>query len=483
MDLLARVAATISKAGLLVPHETVIVGVSGGPDSLCLLDCLQRLDYRPVVAHLDHQLRADSWDDAEFVMGVARDYGLPMVIERRSVPRGDGEGSLEERARQVRYEFLARVAQERRCRAVAVGHTGDDQAETVLMHLLRGAGTTGLRGMLPLTPLDRLVRTQESVGRALVRPLLEITRQETEAYCASVGLKPRLDPSNRDPAFFRNRLRHELLPALTAYNPEIKDVLRRMAEVMAGEADVVAACVESIWPDVVRPAGESGLALLVGPLGAQSIGVQRAVLREVVSRLRPDIRDVGFEAVERMRGLLGVEGAPLRQTVVGGLEALRTPDLLVISVPGKPITLPEYPQVTRDVARAWRVPSAVRLACGWRLTAETQTLTPGRRRSLGRGDGGRLAAFDADRIEGGLRLRPPRPGDRIGVLGMQGSANVADLLASQHIPRPARARWPVVTAGDEVIWVAGLRMAHRPRLRGTSRRALVLRLLPPLKDR
>ena len=283
-DLLARVRQYAQRYRLFSPGETVVVGVSGGPDSLCLLHLLRRLapELRLWlhVAHLHHGLRGAEADaDAAFVAELADCWGLPCTVGRADVAALAREAglSLEEAARQARYRFLAGVAEAGGAATLAVGHNADDQAETVLMHFLRGSGAAGLRGMLPRTPLDdyRLLqaatipiasghrvtalrsprwrqvfvvyswtaqplavsgadgdasdpppspgpRVPASPRLHLVRPLLSISRAEIEAYCAEYRLAPRTDRSNEDTIFFRNRLRHELLPLLETYNPGIR---------------------------------------------------------------------------------------------------------------------------------------------------------------------------------------------------------------------------------------------------------------------
>jgi tRNA(Ile)-lysidine synthetase-like protein len=223
-----QVAAFIQRERLLSPGHPVVAAVSGGPDSLCLLDCLQRLEYPILVAHLDHRLRAGSWREAEFVLREARRRGLPSIVERVQPPGLRKRGrSMEEAARIARYDFLVWAATGWGAAIVAAGHTADDQVETILMHFLRGAGVHGLRGMLPKTSLKGWdgqgqaeggalfrVSTQlatrrrqpagdDANGVDLIRPLLETTRDQTEAHCRAAGLRPRRDPSNQDPAFFQ----------------------------------------------------------------------------------------------------------------------------------------------------------------------------------------------------------------------------------------------------------------------------------------
>ncbi len=266
-DLQPQFRDYIRRHGLLAAGEMIVVGVSGGPDSLCLLHLLRRLApelaLRLHVAHLNHGLRGPEADeDAEFVAELAACWGLPVTIGRADVAALAAQPgrSLEEAARLVRYAFLAEVADATGATTIAVGHNADDQAETVLMHFLRGSGVAGLRGMLPRAPLSDYRLGEPAAPRIpasprlLVRPLLAIPRADIEAYCAAHSLAPRFDRSNEDTTFYRNRLRHELLPLLATYNPAIGETLARTAAVLAGDHEIVQAALDAAWAAAARPA-------------------------------------------------------------------------------------------------------------------------------------------------------------------------------------------------------------------------------------
>ena len=234
--MLDRFPTTLQSECHLEQDLLLLVGVSGGPDSLCLLDVLRRLDYRLVVAHLDHGLRPESADEALAVQRLAESLGAACVVERQDVSAfAEMHGiSLEEAARSVRYRFLFEQARLYEAQAVAVGHTADDQVETVLMHLLRGAGLSGLRGMA-----YRSLPNTWSQDIPLVRPLLGTWREEVLAYCHANALQPHLDSSNLDIRFYRNRLRHDLIPYLKNYNPRVHEVLWRTARVLSDDYAVL----------------------------------------------------------------------------------------------------------------------------------------------------------------------------------------------------------------------------------------------------
>jgi tRNA(Ile)-lysidine synthase len=468
MRLSEQVASYIDREGLLEHRQSLVVGVSGGPDSLCLLDCLIRLNYRIVVAHFDHQLRAESEEEAEFVGQVASAYGVPFELGRGPVVRR--KQSSEEAARLYRYRFLASVAGKEGIERIAVGHTADDQAETVLMHLIRGAGSSGLRGMLPVTDLSVWVELSEMESTYLVRPLLEVWRHETEAYCAEHGLAARKDSSNQDSRYFRNRLRNELLPELRTYNPRIHEVLVRTAKVMAAEAEAIDQLVEEHWNDWVRAAGEGVLALQAGALFQAPLALQRATLRRAIRQLDPAMRDVGFDTIERALQTMR-EGK--RLTLLGGLDLLTLNGEAYLRKPGASLPLEGVPQMRSKEAQRLSIPFQVELEAGWALTgteAEPKGEIPG---------GADEVWFDASGIKDEIALRAPRAGDRMAPIGMAGSIKLSDLFVNRKAPRAARERWPVIACGEEIIWVPGLHRSERARVSPSTRKIVQMRLLTP----
>ena len=468
MHLSERVATYIEQEGLLEPRQSLVVGVSGGPDSLCLLDCLVRLSFQPVVGHFDHQLRAESAEEADFVRQIADSYGVSFELGRG--PDVRNKQSLEEAARLYRYRFLASVARERGIERIAVGHTANDQAETVLMHLIRGAGPSGLRGMLPATDLSDWDGRTEAGSATLVRPLLEVWRHETEGYCSEYGLAARTDPSNQDPRYFRNRLRNELLPELRTYNPRVQEALLRTAKVMAAEAEVMDQLVEEHWSDWVRTAGDGVLELQAGALFRAPLALQRATMRRAILQLAPEIRDVGFDTVERVLQSMR-EGK--RLTLRGGLDLLTLNGEAFLRKPNASIPLDGVPQMRSKEVQAVSIPFQVELEAGWALMGTEAE----RKGEIPRGS--EEVWFDALQIEDEITIRPPKPGDRMVPIGMSGSMKLSDLFVNRKVPRPAREHWPVITCGEEIIWVPGLHRSERARVALSTQQIVHIRLMTP----
>jgi tRNA(Ile)-lysidine synthase len=303
-NLVSRVRAEAAAALVAFPSQlTLLVGVSGGPDSLCLADALAHVSgTRIVLAHLNHQLRGAEADaDAQHVRAFAEARGLAVVIECQDVAAlaRQSQRSIELAAREARYAFLAQAAREHNTQFVAVAHHADDQAETVLFRMLRGAGTEGLRAMQQRAPLPG------APALMLLRPLLRITRKEIEHYCADLGIVTRHDASNDLRDATRNRIRHEVMPLLQEINPGVKQVLARLADSAAADAEVIAYAVEKALTHCVSQTRDS-FTVLRAAWAQLPVGLQRGVLRACVRRLRPEqgVTDLNFSAIEEARDVL-----------------------------------------------------------------------------------------------------------------------------------------------------------------------------------
>jgi tRNA(Ile)-lysidine synthase len=483
IDVLKQVRCTVDDHSLLERGDGVVVGVSGGPDSLCLLHVLLRLrevyDLRLHVAHLHHGARgADADADAEFV-GALAEWGLPVTIERQDVPALAREHRLafEEAARRVRYAFLARVAGKASAHKIAVGHNADDQAETVLMHFLRGAGPAGLRGMLPATPIADYrmlepLRMQEArckrqsldiphlASCIIIRPLLDVSRVDIERYCAERGLEPRFDRSNLDTTYFRNRLRHELLPLLETYNPNVRGRLRHTAAVVAADYELLSQLQEQSWVDTVREERETAVVFNRVAWRTLPVALQRSVLRRAVYRLRRSLRDVDFCHVEGARrvGLSGETGA--QATLPSGLALTVGYDALTVGDEGDAGPLPDEPLLWCDEPLTVQIPGTTSLPqSDWVLRAEllkrwgleqiADNLDPW------------TAYLDVDALAAPLMLRRRRRGDRFRPQGMEGhSVKLSAFLINCKVPRAWRGRVPLLVAGGEIVWVCGRRVGE-----------------------
>jgi tRNA(Ile)-lysidine synthase len=504
------ITRAVAQYTLWTPGARLVVAVSGGGDSLCLLGALLALRASGhrlapgelIVAHLDHGLRGEESNaDARYVQRLASDLGLTCVIERAEIAP---ETFSEDHARQMRYAFLRRVAVEHDAERIVTGHTRDDQAETILLHWLRGGGLAGLRGMAPLHD-------------DIARPLLDVTHAQTLAYCAAVGWQPREDSSNRDPRFLRNRIRHELLPLLETYNPGIRDLLVRNGVLLAADDDYLDAQAQSAWDKIAEVntylLGKNNIRgsvrLHLEPLRALPAAIRHRLYRAAARNLL--CADVALEArhILALDKLLANRRTGATLHLVGGLRAQLAYDALIFT------TSSGSPSPTRgggrgeraappstahtDTTKTWRlsVPGVVEMPeLGWRIRAWRIEGVPGsedagelppaptlpaltfadRPAELGRAES--RVYLDAAATGDTLTVRAWRPGDRFRPLGLDGEKKLQDYFTDAKTPRELRVRIPLVFNADHLVWVAGLRIDDRVRLTPTTQAVIALQLEP-----
>jgi tRNA(Ile)-lysidine synthase len=455
------------------PDDLLVVGVSGGPDSVCLLHLLGTQTPHPlVVAHLDHQLRPESAHDAAFVDQWSQSLGLPCVVESVDTKGFANQHSLsiEEAAREARYQFLFTVARRVQARAVCVGHNADDQVETVLMHLLRGSGMAGLGGM----PISGLSPWDEKI--LLVRPLLGTSRSEIEAYCRDQHLETVEDRTNQDTTFYRNRLRHELVPYLECFNPQIRILIGQMADTLRADFRVLYGLVDGLLEDLLLERGEGMLALDLDKFNKYPLGIQRNLIRQALGRLRPGLRDIGFKDVERALEYLENSPQTGQADLVSRLRLLIENDRFILADWDADLQRGDWPQWEgEEISLA--IPGVTELKGGWNAHAELLTRGLMDMGSVTSNPDPFSAFFSFNPGETSFTLRPRQPGDRMTLLGMEGgSVKIADLMINAKIPRRARHRWPLVMSSDRVVWVPGIRQSAEHTVAGNTEIILKLRL-------
>jgi tRNA(Ile)-lysidine synthase len=438
--MLERIRTWADRHDMLGRGDRIVVSVSGGPDSVALLHVLHSLapayEFALHVFHLDHGLRGEaSAGDARYVQALANRLSVPCTVV--ALQPGDLKhmaGSLQANARTLRYAELERLAAHIGANKVALGHNRDDQAETVCMRFLRGAGTHGLAGISPVRHAGVVT---------YIRPLLNTPRCDIEQYCRDRELSPRLDESNNQPHYLRNRLRLELLPHLAAtYNPAIGENLGQLADVLRAEDQFLDQLAAEAF-ERCRAPGE-GVALNGAALLAEPLALARRVVRLAAKAVVGPTCDLGLEPVTQV-----LEAAPHSQ----GSRMLMLPNGVRVFL--------EY-GVCRFFGSGHELPAEGE----WPLAAPGVTVVPPLGLQVevlpaGTARGPMEAQFDAARLPGPLRLRTRRPGDRIWPTGMEGSKKVQDMLVDAKVPKRLRDRVPLLTAGDEVLWVIGYRLDRR----------------------
>ena len=457
-----RVYDYIRGQNLVTPGDRIVAAVSGGPDSVALLHLLYNLrnvlKITIVVAHLDHNLRGEeSAGDALYVAGLAQSLGLPFSIGGRDVERYRTRHklTLEEAAREVRYQYLADVVTESGASMVATGHNRNDNVETILMHLIRGTGTLGLKGLAPITK-----RKVNGRGLKIIRPLLEVTRDEIEEFCKNRGLTPRTDGTNLIPSAFRNRIRLELLPILKEYNPGIDKALLRLANIAGDELCYLAKETDKAWREI---AGRCGDAVVFSREGFDALhpAIQRSLLRRAAGEIYGTLKDVEALHIEDILGHLD-RGAGKQIEMKGGVVFTIEHGRYLLAKKGE--TLCPFPPVEEEVELA--VPG-VTAAGDWRfITRVVDGAVVGH-------DAAPFTCYlDFGKTGSSLLARRRKDGDRFVPLGRTSEKKIKDYLIDARVPRSWRDSIPVLVSPERVIWLAGYRIDDTVKVTDATQKTL-----------
>jgi len=460
----------IDEQKLLPPEAVVVVGVSGGADSVGLLAVLRDLSrhpgrgYRLTAAHLDHGLRAESHTDAAFVEELSRAWDIPCLIERRDVAgeaKRAGEG-IEQAARQVRYAFLRDAAAEAGARYVAVGHHADDNVETILYRIVRGTHLRGLIGM----PANRSL---EGSAAMLVRPFLCFGRAEIESFCRRANLSWRIDSTNVDTGYRRNFIRHELLPMLRSrLNPRADEALLRLAAAAGDVEAFVSGLAEALLDRAICESGGGRIVIDRGVLAAEPLVVQACALRLALERMSVPLRAIGAGQFAALRGLLGSDG-PNAVTLSGGYVARREHGEVVIELPGP------GPQADAAVVTL-ECPGRTALGDGWAVVCRIEPFQQKAFEEHCRNRSAGVEMLDADRICGALECRARRRGDAFVPLGAPGTQTVGDFLRNLKLPQRRREEVRCICDDLGIVYLVPLRIDDRLKVTSATRRVLRVRL-------
>jgi tRNA(Ile)-lysidine synthase len=459
-------------------NRPILLAVSGGPDSLYLLAALHQLKYPIVIAHFDHQLRLESAGEAQALSVLAASIEVPVFFGRADVSRfaKDHKLSIEDAGRRLRYQFLFERAFQLHAQAVVTGHTADDQVETVLLHLLRGAGLFGLRGMK-----YRSLPNSWSKDIPLLRPLLGVWRSQIDLYFQENPLKPFSDPSNQDTRFTRNHLRHEILPVLENLSPGFKQHLWHSCMDNLDDFSHLEQTVFSAWHACLKEIEQSWISFDHRALLNASPALQRHLIWQAARHLLPDVGEVDFPTLQRACKFIQNPVKSRQIDWLGGLRLRIAEDCIWLArwdaiLPDELVE--QYPQIAAGGSVPINIPGEIKLNHPWLITADfipmgktaiTEALT---------NKNPYQAWINPRKLVNGLQIRQRRPGDRIQPLGLNGhSAKVSDLMINLKIPALARAAWPVVVCGETVVWVPGVRFGEQFRLLPDCADAIALKLI------
>lgn len=461
---LDSVKECIDKYRMIGDGDVVLVGVSGGIDSITLLYSLyflkDNLKCSLIVAHANHGLRGEESDkEEEFVRKVAGELKLPCVIEKFDILKYMAEKGLSKQvaARELRYNFFEKTAKQYSANKIALGHTANDQAETVLMRLLRGSGMKGIGGI-------RAIRDK------IIRPLIEVSRDEVAEFAAEKGLRYVEDPSNLEPYYLRNKIRLNLIPLLKKeYNPSVIRALSETAEIISDEDEFLEDYCSNIFSTVVLAEGRESIEINVSKLKGLRIAIQRRIIRIAIKRLKGDLLKISAVHVEDILNSInkGFSGKSLN--LPGGIHVLyeygrlkikrqeakgKKQDVAIkfdisLKVPGETIlSIPPYKFKTEIISREDLV------ATGFNLRNKY------------------TAFFDIDKLKGELRTRNRRAGDIFHPSGMKGSKKLKEFFIDEKIPQRERDDIPLLVSENIILWVVGKRVAENGKVDEKTKRIL-----------
>ncbi len=457
---MALVRRFAREEGLFQAGGRVLVAVSGGPDSVALLHLLVRLgsewDLHLGVAHFDHGLRGEaSREDARFVATLAQDLGLPIYFGEGDVRRlaHSEKISLQMAARRLRLDFLEDTRRTHTYDQLALGHTADDQVELFLLRLLRGAGAEGLKGMWP------------STSGGLVRPLLAVGKDVVLAWLHQEKLPYRVDSSNLNRKYLRNRIRLDLLPFMAqGYNPRLRDAIWRLMALLQEDERLLAEAATQAWDQVGRWITPELAVLSIPGLLELSPGLQKRLLRLTLGRFLTH-QEITSAQVNNLMAL--VRGQKSGGAITWGkcTVARAGPELHVF---------PTLPAPPAHLAATLPGVGMLESPAGWRFEARNLPDLPPAPQTASAD----TVWVDQAKVAFPLTLRPILPGDRFWPQGAPGLKKMQDFLVDAKIPRWLRPHLPLVASGEEIVWVPGLRLAESVKLTPASRQALELIISP-----
>ena len=449
--------------------ETVLVAVSGGADSLALLYGLHalraHLNCELHVVHLNHCLRPDADVDAEFVQQHAAHLELPCTIQRADVPGlvKQWKLSVEAAGRKARYQFYESVCTEVGATKVALGHHQDDSSETFLMNLIRGSGVLGLKGIAPVR------------GMKFIRPLAAFARQEIEAFLTFMALEPRHDSTNTDTRYFRNRIRHELIPQLARdYNPNIKTGLSRTADVLGAESEYLDTAARKAFETCRIQGTHKNIVLDRVKFRQYHIALQRRMLRQSVFEMLGDMSDLYFAHCEAMLNLVAADTPNTVLALPNDLRFRRAYQQLIFE--RKPVEIDSFAYPVTTVGK-----TSIAIL-NTEITAKLGDIAS--RGTLALPDGKFEAIFDYDKLRKvfakpssetvPLIVRNRQQGDRFQPYGMRGTKKIKDFLIDAKVPRFKRDSIPLLVCGDEILWVIGYTTSDTFKIKSDTRQYLYL---------
>jgi len=454
----------------LKKESPIVVGVSGGPDSLCLLHLMHSLGYSVIAAHVNHQLRPEADQEAVYVNKFADSLGI-LFFQTRVDVHGFAEHhklSIEESARLLRYQYLMDIARQNSAQAVAVAHQADDQIETMLMHLLRGAGLSGIKGMTYRGLIPSI-----SSEVPIVRPFLGVWREEILEYCEAQRITPCFDQTNEETRYFRNRIRQELVPLLTTYNAQARQHLWQLSALAGGDDQFLASLAEKTANDLITEQGNGFFAYKRVEFQMLDHAIKRRVIRYMLEKLQSNLRDIGVDAVEKAIEFSGAQPTRAECQLLDSvwLTSFRESELMMCTDSAEFDEL--WPILTGNQKIQLQIPGKTRINPNWSISAE---ILPSDHINDINDPG--IVVFDYSWFSQMVNLTTAKLNERLLPFGMKGrSVKLGDLFTNLKVYPRARKNWAILKMGEEILWVVNLRRSNFAPVTQNSEKALWLKLI------
>jgi tRNA(Ile)-lysidine synthase len=475
MDTLTlKIKKTLIDHKMVESDDTVLLGVSGGPDSVALLRGLielrQELGFELAIAHLNHSARGEESDrDAQFVKELGGTLQIRTLIEKKDVAaeQAISKNSFQETARDLRLEFFQRIMNQVGANKIALGHTSDDQAETVLMNLLRGSGLQGVSGMSP-------------VRLPYIRPLFYCTRSEIVNFLDSRGFSYCEDSSNTKTDYLRNRIRLELIPFLQEkYNPKIVENLFEASGIFRAENDCLKTLEDREFDRICSLPGDTNIAVMdIEGFIALPLALKRRLVRKAIQSIKGNLRRISFFHIQKVILLFDKSQKGKKIDLPDCVEVLCSGDCVEIKRIQQPDSSisSDKGSVASDWMKPLSIPGETQIGESG-LILKTEIIDPS-----GTGvvtEQASQAFLDFDKTGGDLIIRFFQAGDRLRPLGMKGTKKVKSLFIDEKVPQEIRSRIPILTTGDnDIIWVYGMRIADIYRVTSATNKVLFIKGLP-----
>lgn len=454
----SQVKAIIKKHKLIDRSDKIVIGVSGGHDSMTLLYVLEglkeELDFEIAVAHINHGIRGAEADaDEDYVRGISKDLGLEFYSLKANMDEYAKEHKLtsEEAGREIRYDFFRQTLKKSGGNKIAVAHNKDDQAETLLMRFMRGTGIDGLRGM-------------EFKTRDIIRPILDVERSEIEKYCEDMSISPRIDKTNMMPIYGRNKVRLELIPYIEkTFNSNITNTLARTSEIMKVDSDFLMEYTEEKFMACLEEKGKAKIVLDIGKLDSLHKAVKTRVIRRAIEELITNLKGIEKKHIEDICKLINNQKTGKKINLTNNIIVTSSYENLIIEKNIK----------TQDLSFNHRL--------GINTTTHIEVLASKIKSNVYPIEDVNIdfnnklvKCFDYDNIKSEIYVRNRKNGDRFSPIGMIGSKKLKSFFIDEKIPKEERDKTPLILEGENIIWVVGHRISEDYKVTSNTSRVLVL---------